>query len=147
MMYTHFIGRIGKDGAKVINGNKGQFLSMDVATDIYTKGENKTLWIRVRSNRENHIKLAQYLTQGRVILVQGTLQEDNTWIGKDNQTHSQHVIIADSIDFVKIGKKKDVNGTAEGEPAPNPTVETPKGKPVQDAPNAAPKDKDGDAPF
>ena len=38
MMYIHFIGRIGKDGAKVINGSNGQFLSVDMATDIYTKG-------------------------------------------------------------------------------------------------------------
>ena len=89
MLYSHFVGRIGKDGAKVINGKWGDFMSMDVVTDFYSKGENKTQWIRVRSKRANHIKLAQYLTQGRMILVQGTQLEDSSWTGKDNQPHSQ----------------------------------------------------------
>lgn len=42
MLYSHFVGRIGKDGAKVINGKWGDFMSMDVTTDFYSKGENKT---------------------------------------------------------------------------------------------------------
>ena len=37
MIYTHFIGRVGKD-AKIINGKNGDFLSMDVAVSDYFKG-------------------------------------------------------------------------------------------------------------
>lgn len=40
-MNSHFIGRIGKDGAKVIEGKNGKFLSMDVATDYYSRGKTK----------------------------------------------------------------------------------------------------------
>ena len=140
-MYTHFIGRIGKDGAKVINGNNGQFLSMDVATDIYSKGENRTLWVRVRSNRENHIKLAQWLTKGRMLLIEGTQQEPGIWTDKNGTPHTQLIVTADLIDFVKMGKKKENADTAA------PMVETPEGKPVQDISNAAPEDKDSDIPF
>ena len=50
MIYTHFIGRVGKD-AKIINGKNGDFLSMDVAVSDYFKGQETTTWIRVRSNR------------------------------------------------------------------------------------------------
>lgn len=140
MLYSNFVGRIGKDGAKVISGVKGNFISMDVATDFYSKGENKTMWIRVRSNKENHVKLAEYLTKGKMILVQGQQLEDSTWIGKDGEAHSQHVIIADSIDFVRTGRKKE-EGQSEQQMESAPTNHT------GDVPFPAPADKSDDLPF
>ena len=113
MLYSNFVGRIGKDGAKVIDGANGQFVTMDVATDYYSKGENRTMWIRVRSSRANHVKLAQYLTKGKMILVQGSQVEDSAWIGKDGEAHSQHVIIADSIEFMRMGKKMGEDGQTQ----------------------------------
>ena len=145
MLYSHFVGRIGKDGAKVINGKWGDFMSMDVATGFYSKGENKTQWIRVRSKRANHIKLAQYLTQGRMILVQGTQLEDSSWTGKDNQPHSQHVIIADSIDFVRTGKKREDDNTQENVPQAETMVTAV--TPVPEQPFPAPDDNSDDLPF
>ena len=143
MMYAHFIGRIGRDGAKVINGNNGQFLSMDVATDIYARGENKTLWVRVRSNKPNHVKLAEYLTRGRMILVEGALQEPTLWKDKHDETHAQLSLTADSINFVNSGKKKDdIPPTDVKE-----TLETKEGKPTEDAPFNAPEDEAKDLPF
>ena len=72
MLYTHTIGRIGKD-CKVITGVHGTFMAVDIAVDDYSKGQNVTTWVRVRSSRENHIRLADYLTKGRLILVEGTI--------------------------------------------------------------------------
>ena len=69
MLYTHTIGRIGKD-CKVITGVHGTFMAVDIAVDDYSKGQNVTTWVRVRSSRENHIRLADYLTKGRLILVE-----------------------------------------------------------------------------
>lgn len=142
MLYSNFVGRIGKDGAKVVPGTKGKFISMDVATDFYSKGENKTMWIRVRSNKENHVKLAEYLTKGKLIMVQGQQLMDSTWIGKDGEAHSQHVIIADSIDFVRTGKKKE-----EGQNEQEQQVESTTTSHANEAPFPAPADNSEDLPF
>lgn len=72
MLYTHTIGRIGKD-CQVITGTHGTFMAVDIAVDDYSKGQNITTWVRVRSSRENHVRLAEYLTKGRLILVEGTI--------------------------------------------------------------------------
>ncbi len=139
MLYSNFVGRIG-NGAKVIPGAKGNFISMDVATDFYSKGENQTMWIRVRSNKENHVKLAEYLTKGKMVLIQGQQLQDSTWIGKDGEAHSQHVIIADSIDFVRTGRKKDDTQSEQ-------QVESVPASPSTDAPFPAPADNTDDLPF
>lgn len=144
-MNSHFIGRIGKDGAKVIEGKNGKFLSMDVATDYYSRGENRTLWIRVRSNIPRYVeKLAPHLTKGSLITVEGQQLEPSTWIGKDGEAHSQIVIVANFIDFVRTGKKKDDTNSnqtaAQGQPV---TVEAQQ----QDSPFPAPADNTDDLPF
>ena len=143
MLYSNFVGRIGKNGAKIVNGKAGNFLSMDVATDIYSKGENRTMWIRVRSSKPNHIKLSEYLTKGRLVLVQGAQVEDSVWTGKDGLTHSQHVIIADSIDFIRTGKKKG-EGTSQETIIETVAVANPQ---EVEAPFPAPADNPEDLPF
>ena len=50
MIYTHTIGRIGKD-SKTITGAQGTFMAIDIAVDDYSKGQNITTWVRVRSRR------------------------------------------------------------------------------------------------
>lgn len=145
-MNSHFIGRIGKDGAKVIEGKKGKFLSMDVATDFYSRGENRTMWVRVRSNIEKHINLAQYLTKGKMITVEGQQLDPSCWIGKDGEAHAQIIIVANFIDFVRIGtKKKDDNGVGQQTSSTQQpvTVETP----TQNDPFPAPADQTDDLPF
>ena len=145
MIRAWMIGRIGKDGAKVIEGKNGKFLSMDVATDYYSRGENRTLWIRVRSNIPRYVeKLASHLTKGSLITVEGQQLEPSTWIGKDGEAHAQIVIVANFIDFVRTGKKKDDTNSyqtaAQGQPV---TVEAQQ----QDAPFPAPADNTDDLPF
>ena len=125
MIYTHTIGRIGKD-CQVITGTHGTFMAVDIAVDDYSKGQNITTWVRVRSSRENHVRLAEYLTKGRLILVEGTIS-------------TQISINADSIAFVNAGKKDEQNAdpkkaAKKGAKAKN----TP--QPPQDAP--APDEKD-----
>ena len=65
MLHVHTIGRIGKD-CQVISGAHGSFMAMDIAVDDYSRGQNTTTWIRVRSNKDNHIHLSEYLTKGRL---------------------------------------------------------------------------------
>lgn len=103
MIYTHAIGRVGKD-CRVITGAHGTFMAVDIAVDDYSKGKNITTWVRVKSGRENHIRLAEYLTKGRMVLVEGTLSS-SIWTDRNGASHIQHCIIADSIAFVNAGRK------------------------------------------
>ena len=65
MLNTYTIGRIGKD-CQVISGKHGSFVALDMAVDDYQKGESTTTWVRVKSSKENHIKLSEYLTKGSI---------------------------------------------------------------------------------
>ena len=103
MIYTHTIGRIGKD-CQVITGTHGTFMAVDIAVDDYSKGQNITTWVRVRSSRENHVRLAEYLTKGRLILVEGTISTSQC-TDRQGESHTQISINADSIAFVNAGKR------------------------------------------
>mgnify|MGYP001537444870 FL=1 len=116
-------------------------MAVDIAVDDYSKGKQITTWVRVKSSKENHIRLAEYLTKGRMVLVEGTLTS-SIWTDRNGENHIQHSIIADSIAFVNAGKKDaaDTPATkarkavkAEGE-APVPPAD-------------APQDKSEDLPF
>lgn len=79
-------------------------MAVDIAVDDYSKGKQITTWVRVKSSKENHIRLAEYLTKGRMVLVEGTLTS-SIWTDRNGENHIQHSIIADSIAFVNAGKK------------------------------------------
>ena len=70
MIYSNFTGRVAKK-AKLIDGVNGQFLSMDLAVNNYSKGEEVTQWVRVQSSDPAHLKLAEYFTKGRILTIQG----------------------------------------------------------------------------
>ncbi|MDO4932036.1 MAG: single-stranded DNA-binding protein [Prevotellaceae bacterium] len=140
MIYTHTIGRIGKD-CRVITGTHGTFMAVDIAVDDYSKGRNITTWVRVKSSKENHIRLAEYLTKGRMVLVEGTLTS-SIWTDRNEENHIQHSIIADSIAFVNTGKKETADNTAtQVRKAVKAEGNTP------EPPADAPQDKDEDLPF
>lgn len=140
MIYIHTIGRIGKD-SRVITGTHGTFMAVDIAVDDYSKGKNFTTWVRVKSSKENHIRLAEYLTKGRMVLVEGTLTS-SIWTDCNGDSHIQHSIIADSIAFVNVGKKEATDSTsAQARKAVNAEGSTP------EPPADAPQDKSEDLPF
>ena len=137
MLYTHFIGRIGKD-AQIISGAHGEFIALDAAVSDYHKGQETTVWARVKSNR--HTNIAKWLTKGRLILVEGTMATPTIWTDKEGKEHIQIAVTADNIHFVNNGKKKE-------QPENPPTQETTEtGKPKEDDPLPAPTDED-DLPF
>ena len=87
MLYVHTIGRIGKD-CQVITGVHGSFIAFDIAVEDYSHGNSVTTWVRVRSKRENHIRLSEYLTKGRLLLIEGTLSA-SLWKDKDENHQIQ----------------------------------------------------------
>ena len=109
MLHVHTIGRIGKD-CQVIAGAHGSFMAMNIAVDDYAKGQNVTTWVKVRSNKENHIRLAEYLTKGRLVLVEGTLSS-SLWTDKNGESQIQLSITAESIAFINTGKKDNSAGS------------------------------------
>ena len=95
MLYVHTIGRIGKD-CQVITGTHGSFIAFDMAVDDYSHGNSVTTWVRVRSKKENHIRLSEYLTKGRLLLIEGTLSASQ-WKDKDENCQIQLSITADTL--------------------------------------------------
>lgn len=104
MLYTHTIGRIGKD-CQVITGTHGTFMAVDIAVDDYSKGQNITTWVRVRSSRENHVRLAEYLTKGRLILVEELSQHRCGQTAKARATHKSPSMRTASLSSMQ-GRKR-----------------------------------------
>lgn len=100
MIRTFFHARVGKDNAKVHNGKNGVFLSVDVATDIYTGGRDVPMWVRLKTNKPNLVNLAQFLKKGKLIEVTGVLTFPETWTDKNGNIKSIIIIIADSIELL-----------------------------------------------
>lgn len=107
MLYVHTIGRIGKD-CQVITGAHGLFIAFDIAVDDYSNGTNITTWVRVRSKKEKHIRLSEYLTKGRLVLIEGRLSA-SLWKDKSENYQIQLSITADALEFINTGKRE---GTA-----------------------------------
>ena len=140
MIYTHTIGRIGKD-CQTITGTHGTFMAVDIAVDDYSKGQNITTWVRVRSSRENHIRLAEYLTKGRLILVEGTVSTSQ-WTDRQGESHVQISINADSIAFVNAGKREEQSTDPK-----NAARKGAKVKGTPQPPTDAPAPDEKDLPF
>ena len=115
--------------AKLIDGVNGQFLSMDMAVNDYSKGEETTQWVRVRSSDPAHLKLVEYFTKGRILTIHGITKIDQ-WEGKDGTSHAQLRVHAKTIDFLNIGKKQDgANAAANAATDSNvPYLQTPRRK-------------------
>ncbi len=137
MLYVHTIGRIGKD-CQVITGAHGSFIAFDIAVDDYSHGNSVTTWVRVRSKKESHIRLSEYLTKGRLLLIEGTLSA-SLWKDKNDDYQIQLSITADALEFVNTGKRE--NAASE---AGNPTDAT---DDVPVPPADAPQNDKDDLPF
>lgn len=114
MLYVHTIGRIGKD-CQVITGAHGSFIAFDIAVDDYSHGNSVTTWVRVRSKKENHICLSEYITKGRLLLIEGTLSV-SLWKDKNEDYQVQLSITADALQFINTGKREGAASEA-GNPA------------------------------
>ena len=137
MLYVHTIGRIGKD-CQVITGAHGSFIAFDIAVDDYSHGNSVTTWVRVRSKKEKHIRLAEYLTKGRLLLIEGTLSA-SLWKDKSENYQIQLSITADALEFVNTGKR---DGAASETGSPTDAADE-----VPTPPADAPQDDKDDLPF
>lgn len=137
MLHVHTNGRIGKD-CQVITGAHGSFIAFDIAVDDFSHGNSVTTWVRVRSKKENHIRLSEYLTKGRLVHIVGTLSA-SLWKDKNEESQIQLSITADSLEFINTGKREDATTGAENPTAATDDVPTP--------PAGTPQDSEDDLPF
>lgn len=143
MLNSHLIGRIGKD-AEIKSKNGKSYMTMDVATDFYSKGENKTMWVRIISSDSTIIeKRAKYFTKGSLVTIEGHQLEPSAWVGNDGKARAQIVIVADFIEFVRIGKKRDAS-TQEPQQA---TVTVEQTVHTEDKPFPSTDDQSEELPF
>lgn len=125
----------------MINGQKGDFMSMDMATEVFRNGKNEALWVRVKSSKPQHLKLAQYLTKGRMLKIVGVINRGpEVWNDKEGNPRGMLVIYADKIEFINSGKNRKESGGVETKEAVAKPQETEK-------PFEAPEDKGDDLPF
>ena len=139
MLYVHTIGRIGKD-CQVITGTHGTFIAFDIAVDDYSHGNNVTTWVRVRSKKENHIRLSEYLTKGRLVLIEGTLSA-SLWKDRNEDYQIQFSIVADALEFINTGKRDSQSNNPD---ADNPVSDA---EDVPMPPADMPQDDTDDLPF
>lgn len=148
MIYTHFIGHVGREGAKVITGTHGQFMSFDMAVENFDKGEKTTTWIRVRSKLPNHINLAKWITSGKMMLVEGTLNVPSIYTTKKGENRVELSIKADNMSFVSIGRKNEDTNTSQQEETGVPVPpEQPVVAETTEDPLGLPPDTTDDLPF
>lgn len=121
MFKVNILGRLGRDAQVFEASNGTQFVGFTVAVNVKGRGgENTTYWIDVRSFNKNHIKLAQYLSKGKIVQVGGDFTT-GTMVDKTNTVRVTHNLLADYINFVNLGGTPD--GAYKNNTATTSTIE------------------------
>lgn len=103
MFKVQVMGRLGKDAVIYESSTTGtKFLTFTLAVNTKNLNEDKTYWIDVRSFNPNHLKLVNYLTKGKALLVGGDFNT-GTITDKTGTVRITHSITCDYITFPNIG--------------------------------------------
>lgn len=106
-------GRIGKDGAKTFQTAKGKnYIRFSLANDTFINGANKTEWFDITSFDQFVVEnQSKFLTKGRYIIVQGTLNSEVT--NKNGKIYLNNYVTANNIELPSLGTKKEENNEAQ----------------------------------
>lgn len=97
MIKTEVIGCVGQDAVlRDIAGNT--YACFDLAVKERVKGEEKTTWVRVRKFDKEQ-KLAQYITKGKAIFVEGRPQV-SAYQNKDGNPAADLTVWAERMEFI-----------------------------------------------
>lgn len=102
---THLAGafRLGRDAEKH-SGDSGDFLSMSLAYDVYSKGESKTQWVRGTMGGSRVEKAAEHLVKGAQI--EAIIKDAHIVEFKDKDGNPRAALEGRILDFTFIGSKK-----------------------------------------
>ena len=116
---TNFVGNISKSAETrtvMVSGVPTLVTDFNVAENYQTaSGEKATQFYRVSIWRERGAKMAQYLTKGRPIAIEGRVKA-RAYIDKNGQAQCQMEISNPRITFITANKAGDVEevGDLEG---------------------------------
>ena len=112
------IGRLGGDPQMRYTANGTPVTSFNVATDRRWTDANgqqqqKTVWFRVSAWKHLAETCNQFLAKGRLVFVEGELQEPRPYQGRDGEWRASLDITAFTVKFLSARGEGASTGTAE----------------------------------
>ena len=104
---VNFIGRLGAN-AELVTSQQTPFISLRTAVNDRVNHEDVTIWMSVTADYDRFKNMIQYLKQGTLVSITGT-ERCSTYNAKNGTVGIDRKVIADSIEFVRIGRKNDSN--------------------------------------
>ena len=159
MRKIELTGRLAADAERKISKTGQEFLSFRVGNNEFTdkneQGTQKTYWFNVSMFNQHYFGMAQYLTKGKSIIVDGNYS-DRLYQNKDGNCEIARDIIANAIYFNSDGNGnnntngKQTKATTQASPVTQTTMAS---KPttaevkVPEAPVVSTSNDDDDLPF
>jgi single-strand DNA-binding protein len=114
------IGNLGRDPEMRYTSDGTPVTSFSVAvnrrwTDQSGQRQDQTTWFRVSAWRRLAETCNQYLTKGRLVLVEGDLRPARPWQGQDGEWRASLEVTARNVQFLG-GRTDSGSGFADGEP-------------------------------
>lgn len=123
MRIISFDGRLGRDAEVHTTKDGKPFIRLQVANNIFTKGEDRTDWFDVTCYDSFIVdKRAKYLTKGTYVIVTGSVTTEvkpsngKLWIN--------HYVTANTIDMPRFGKSQESSAESEEPPVSVYTANT-----------------------
>lgn len=114
MNNIQIIGNSCKDPEAKILDNGTKITTINLASNIYKKGENTTMFFRVSIFGNQYDKFLEYVKKGSSLVVTGQLQEVRTYEAKDGAWKASLDVIANSISFNPSSSKKEDSDASYG---------------------------------
>lgn len=159
MRKIELTGRLAADAERKISKTGQEFLSFRVGNNEFTdkneQGNQKTYWFNVSMFNQHYFGMAQYLTKGKSIIVDGNYS-DRLYQNKDGNCEIARDIIANAIYFNSDGNSsnntngKQTKATTQASPVTQTTMAS---KPttadikVPEAPVVSTSNDEDDLPF
>ena len=102
MISSNLTGRLGADAELKETQQGRKYIICRIATNGTKK--DKTTWVTVRYFTDNAENLVKYLTKGKLVNVQGSLEASAYISKKDNTPVASIDINAYAIEFISVGK-------------------------------------------
>jgi single-strand DNA-binding protein len=124
------IGRLGRDPEMRYTPDGTPVTSFSVATDrrwtnASGEAQERTVWFRVSAWRRLAETCNQYLTKGRLVMVEGEISEPRVWQGRDGEYRASLEVTARNVQF--LGGRGDTGGGR-----PSESAEDEEGGPIEE---------------
>ena len=108
------LGNCTRDPESKTLDNGTKITTLNLASNIYKKGENITMFFRVAIFGNQYDRFIEYVKKGSALVVTGSLQEVKTYQAKDGEWKASLDIVANSINFNPSSSKREDSDTTYG---------------------------------